>query len=415
MSAAILSIGTELTRGELVNTNAGWLAEELTELGLEVEEEVTVADDLERIVSTLRRLSERHSVLVATGGLGPTTDDLTAEAVATAAGVSLAVHEPSLEAIKRRFAAARREMSPSNAKQAALPEGADVLENPVGTAPGFALTIGSCRCFFLPGVPHEMQRIFADRVQPELAPRAERRSHQIRLRTFGLPESVVGERLAGIEEANPGITLGYRASFPEIEVKVFARAGSASEAEELASRVAREVRGRLGDAVYGEGDDTYPAYVGRVLRDRNYTLALAESCTGGMVGSLLTDVPGSSDYLLLDAVTYSNASKTRILGVSSEILRAYGAVSSECAAAMADGARRVADADIAVSVTGIAGPGGGTEDKPVGTVWFGLARRERETTTELVRLHGDRWRIRRMAAHLALRMIVRAAVGNGQS
>lgn len=260
-----------------------------------------------------------------------------------------------------------------------------------------------------------MQRIFADRVQPELAPRAERRSHQIRLRTFGLPESVVGERLAGIEEANPGITLGYRASFPEIEVKVFARAGSASEAEELASRVAREVRGRLGDAVYGEGDDTYPAYVGRVLRDRNYTLALAESCTGGMVGSLLTDVPGSSDYLLLDAVTYSNASKTRILGVSSEILRAYGAVSSECAAAMADGARRVADADIAVSVTGIAGPGGGTEDKPVGTVWFGLARRDRETTTELVRLHGDRWRIRRMAAHLALRMIVRAAVGNGQS
>src|SRR5690606_29553165 len=227
-----------------------------------------------------------------------------------------------------------------------------------------------------------------------------------------LPESVVGERLAGIEEENAGITLGYRASFPEIEVKVLARASSAAGAEELASRVARQVRERLGEAVYGEGGDSYPAFVGRVLRDRNLTVAIAESCTGGMVGSLLTDVPGSSDYLLLDAVTYSNASKTSILGVSSEILRAYGAVSPECAAAMADGARRLADSDIAVSITGIAGPGGGTDEKPVGTVWIGLARRNRETTTELFKLYGDRTRIRRMAAHHALRTIVRASNGH---
>lgn len=412
MSAAILSIGTELTRGELVNTNASWLAEQLTELGMDVDEEVTVPDDVERIARTLRRLAERHAVIVSTGGLGPTTDDLTAKAAARAAGVSLVLHEPSLEAIKRRFAAARREMSPSNAKQAELPEGATALENPLGTAPGFAVSLGACRCFFLPGVPREMERIFSDSVYPELAPLVERRSHQVRLRTFGLPESVVGERLAGIEEENAGITLGYRASFPEIEIKVLARASSAAGAEELASRVARQVRERLGEAVYGEGGDSYPAFVGRVLRDRNLTVAIAESCTGGMVGSLLTDVPGSSDYLLLDAVTYSNASKTSILGVSSEILRAYGAVSPECAAAMADGARRLADSDIAVSITGIAGPGGGTDEKPVGTVWIGLARRNRETTTELFKLYGDRTRIRRMAAHHALRTIVRASNGH---
>lgn len=409
MSAAILSIGTELTRGELANSNASWLAEQLTELGFEVDEEVTVADEVSRIVETLRRLAQRNAVLVATGGLGPTTDDLTAQAVAAAAGVSLVRDERSLEAIKRRFAAAGREMSPSNVKQAELPEGATVLENAVGTAPGFAVTLGACRCFFFPGVPHEMQRMFDDHVQPVLAPLVDRRSHQVRLRTFGLPESRVGELLEGLEGANVGVTLGYRASFPEIEVKVLARSNSAAEAEEMASRVVREVRERLGDFVYGEGDDSYPAFVGRTLRDRGLTVALAESCTGGMVGSLLTDVPGSSDYLLLDAVTYSNASKTSVLGVSSELLRGYGAVSAECAAAMADGARRVAGSDIAVAVTGIAGPGGATEAKPVGTVWIGLARRGRETVTEHYRLFGDRGRIRKLAAHQALRTIVRAA------
>ncbi|HEY8431265.1 MAG TPA: competence/damage-inducible protein A [Sandaracinaceae bacterium] len=409
MSAAVLSIGTELTRGELTDTNAAWLSEQLTALGCDVGEKATVPDDVEAIREALVRLSARHRVLVATGGLGPTTDDLTAEAAARAAGVPLVRHEPSLEAIKRRFAAAGREMSASNAKQADLPEGALAIENPVGTAPGFALTLGGCRCFFLPGVPHEMKRLFADSVQPAIGPTVERRTHQVRLRTFGLPESVVGERLAGIEEAHEGVTLGYRATFPEIEVKVLARAASAAEAEEIALRVAHEVRERLGEAVYGEGEDTYPAYVGRVLRDRGLTLALAESCTGGMVGSLITDVPGSSDYLLLDAVTYSNAAKTSVLGVSSEILRAYGAVSAECATAMAEGARRIADADIAVSITGIAGPGGGSESKPVGTVWIGLARRDRPTEAALHQLSGDRWRIRRWAAYLALRTIVRSA------
>jgi nicotinamide-nucleotide amidase len=412
MSAAVLSIGTELTRGELVNTNATWLSEQLTLLGCEVAEHAVVADDVDAIVETLRRLASRNAVLVVTGGLGPTTDDLTSEAAARAAGVGLARHEPSLEAIRRKFAAVGRTMSATNAKQADFPVGAVVLENPVGTAPGFALTLGACRCFFMPGVPHEMQRIFGDHVQSALAPTVQRRTHQVRLRTFGLPESVVGERLAGLEDAHPGVTIGYRASFPEIEVKVHARAESGGDAAELAQRVAREVRERLEDVVFGEGEETYAAYVGRVLRDRGLTLAVAESCTGGMVGAMLTEVPGSSDYLLLDAVTYSNAAKSGVLGVSSEILRAHGAVSAESATAMADGARRIADADLAVSITGIAGPGGGSETKPVGTVWIGLARRDREAVAELHRLHGDRTRIRTMAAYLALRTVIGAATSS---
>ena len=412
MTAAILSIGTELTRGELTNTNGSWLAEQLTLMGFIVREQATVGDDADRIGAALKRLAAHHRVIVCTGGLGPTTDDMTTAAAAKAAGVELIRNDTALAAIERRFAAAGRTMSPTNEKQADLPAGAKMLPNPVGTAPGFALSLGECRCFFLPGVPHEMKRIFGDGVQPEIGPMVERTTHQVRLKTFGRPESKVGELLAGVEEAHPDVTIGYRASYPEIEVKVFAEAASESAAEERVAKACAEVRERLGSAVFGEDDDTYPAYVGRVLRDRGLTVALAESCTGGMVSSLITDVPGSSDYLLMSAVTYSNASKSKVLGVSGEILRAYGAVSPETALAMADGARRVADADLAVSITGVAGPGGGSEDKPVGTVFMALSRREGRT--ELVEHHlgGDRWRIRRMSAYLALQMLARAASGH---
>ncbi|MEC7518773.1 MAG: competence/damage-inducible protein A [Myxococcota bacterium] len=409
MTAAVLSIGTELTRGELTNSNASWLSEQLTALGCEVCEHVSVPDDLDRIGAALKRLAAEHRWIVATGGLGPTTDDLTAEAVARVAGVARVRHEPSLRMIERRFAAVGREMSPSNAKQADLPEGADPLENPVGTAPGFAVTIGGCRAWFLPGVPHEMKRLFADHVQPAVSRGVERDTHQVHLRTFGLPESKVGELLEGVEARFEGLTLGYRASFPEIEVKLLARAESESAAQAVAREAEEEVRRRLGDAVFGSGEERYPAYVGHVLRDRGLTIALAESCTGGIVGSLITDVPGSSEYMLLSAVTYSNAAKTEVLGVSGEVLRGHGAVSSEVAAAMADGARRLADSDLAVSITGIAGPGGGTESKPVGTVFIGVARRGRETVTQVHALGGDRWRIRRLSAYLALRELVRAA------
>jgi nicotinamide-nucleotide amidase len=409
MKAAVLSIGTELTRGELINSNAAWLAEQLTSFGFEVAEHATVDDDGDRIVAAVKRLAGGCRVVVATGGLGPTSDDMTSVAVGAAVGVPLTRDEPTVERIRAKWSAMGAEMPASNEKQADFPEGASILDNPLGTAPGFSVALGDCRLFFMPGVPKEMRHMFHRHVVPAVAPDVVRTSHQIHLRTFGLTESQAGDLLKDMDDPERGIVIGYRASFPEIEVKVLARADTEVEAEGRAREVADEVRRRLGDAVYGERDDTFASAVGRALRERELTLAVAESCTGGLVGTLLTSVPGSSNYVLMDAVVYANSAKTKMLGVSPDLLRAHGAVSEESAAAMAEGALRLSGADMAVSVTGVAGPGGGSDDKPVGTVWFGLAQKGRPTVTKLRKLPGDRDRIRTLAAYVALRMVLRGA------
>ena len=411
MTAAVLSIGTELTRGELVNTNAAWLGEELTKLGFDVVEHVTVDDHLDRIVTLTHSFAKKHRVVIVTGGLGPTSDDLTAQAVATAAGVELRRDESIVEGIRQKFKAFGRVMPESNAKQGDVPQGAEILPNPMGTAPGFAMTLGQARFFFVPGVPREMEHIFHESIVPAIAALADPRTHQVHLRTFGMTESGVAEALRGLEEAHEGLTLGYRAHFPEIEVKVHVRAESVAEAERRSHLIADEVRTLLGDAVFGGRADSFAEVVGKALRDKGKTLAVAESCTGGQVGEMLTRVPGASDYLLLDAVVYANSAKEAVLGVTPEMLRAHGAVSSETAAAMAEGALRVAGADIAVSITGVAGPGGGTEDKPVGTVWFGLARKGQPTVTKHRKLPWGRDRVQTLSAYVALELVRRAALG----
>lgn len=409
MPAAILSIGTELTRGELTNTNATWLAERLTAHGFDVAAIETIPDTRALIVETLLRLAARHRVIVCTGGLGPTTDDLTAACAAEAAGVRLVRHEPSLEAIRRRFQTIQREMSASNAKQADFPEGAEVLPNPVGTAPGFMLRLGASQLFFTPGVPSEMHRMFDDQIFPRIGSLAANDTVQNHLKTFGQAESRIGELLSGVEEMFPGVTIGYRAHFPEIEVKVNARAKTKRDAQTLADAATREVRNRIGEFVYGEGAaDSFPAAVGRALRQRGLTLAVAESCTGGLVGQMLTSIAGSSDFMLLDTVVYSNTSKTTVLGVDPELIRAHGAVSSECAIAMAEGVRRVAGSDIAVSITGIAGPSGGSDLKPVGLVYLAVATAFGSTVHER-KLGGDRARVQTLAAWTALRLALEAA------
>ncbi len=411
MTAAVLSIGTELTRGELVNTNAAWLGEELTKLGFDVVEHATVDDDIDRIVTLIKRFSERHRVVVATGGLGPTSDDLTTAAAASAAGVQLQRDEAVVESIRQKFKAFGRVMPESNAKQGDFPVGSTVLSNPVGTAPGFAMRLGEADLFFVPGVPREMKHIFNESIVPAIAGLAERRTHQVHVRTFGMTESGVAQAIRGLEKEHDGLTLGYRAHFPEIEVKVHVRAESAEEAERRAESIAERVREILGRAVFGGRDDSFPEVVGRALRDHGKTLAVAESCTGGRVAALLTQVPGASDYLLLDAVVYANSAKEAVLGVSPELLRVHGAVSEEVAAAMADGALRVSGADIAVSITGVAGPGGGTEEKPVGTVWFGLARKGAPTLTQHRKLPWGRERVQVVSAYIALELVRRAVLG----
>lgn len=409
MTAAILSIGTELTRGELVDTNAPWIAEQLTALGFDLREQATVDDDIERIGAALARLARAARVVICTGGLGPTSDDLTCEAVAAQLHRPLERHNFVLDRIRARYADRGQTMPVANERQADFPEGVTLIDNSVGTAPGFEVLVAEARCFFLPGVPREMKHLFFESVCPSVAPMAKPTSYQVHLRTFGLPESQVATLLAPLEAAHTDVIVGYRASFPEIEVKILARAADAAAAQARAELVAVEAREALGDIVYGERGDSFAEVVGHTLRDRGLRLAVAESCTGGLIGAMLTAVPGSSEYLLFDAVVYANSAKEGVLGVPSETLRCHGAVSGETAAAMAEGALRVAAADIAVSVTGIAGPGGGTEDKPVGTVWFGLARGGAPTLTFVRCFGGDRDRVRGRAAHFALDLVRRGA------
>jgi len=409
MTAAILSIGTELTRGEVVNTNARWLADELTDIGFDVTEIATVDDELDRIAVTLGRLCTTHAVIVATGGLGPTTDDLTAASVARAMGVALVRNDAALDAIRRRFEAAKRPMAASNEKQADLPAGSEVILNPIGTAPGFAVTIGKALAFFVPGVPREMKRLFEDHVAPRIGPLAPNLIFQVRLKTYGLAESAVAETLTGIDRQFSGVTLGYRTQFPEVEVKVRARAGTPTGARDLAATAASEVRTRLGDVVYGEGDDTFPAVVARAVRARGYKLAIAESCSGGLVGHLVTQEP-ASDYFVADVVTYANAAKTRLVGVGEDMLRGHGAVSAEVAAAMAEGVRRVCDAEIGLSLTGIAGPSGATPERPVGLVYWAVAHSGPTIVKNRIFV-GDRRQIQLGAAFAGLSLVREVCLG----
>ncbi|MFK8000139.1 MAG: CinA family nicotinamide mononucleotide deamidase-related protein [Polyangiales bacterium] len=407
MSAAILTIGTELTRGELVDSNSAWLSDRLTAQGIEVLEHISVDDDPDRIAGTLQRLSTVHSWVFVTGGLGPTTDDLSALSAARAMGVELSRRAELIARLETLYSARGRTLTEVSRKQADLPIGARVLDNPIGTAPGFSVILGECLFFFMPGVPREMKAIFQN-VLSELPTKAGRT--QTHLRTYGIPESELGQRLQDIESLIPGVTLGYRASFPEVEVKVLAEASTDTEAQGLAARASSLVSERLGSFIYGGRADSFASVTGGVLQKAGLTLAVAESCTGGGIASLLTDVPGSSSFFLLGAVTYANSAKSDVLDVDPALIEANGAVSEEVALAMAKGVMKRAGSDLSISVTGIAGPGGGTEEKPVGTVWFGACRGE-EHHTICVRFHGDRSRVRRGASFFALNALKNMAQG----
>ena len=401
MSAAVLCIGTELTRGEIVNTNASWLAEELTDRGIEVGAIETIADDRPLIVETLHRLSAKHLVIVCTGGLGPTTDDITSECVAEALGVPLVRDETSLAAIRTRMEKFGRVMAESNKKQADFPTGARVLENRKGTAPGFQVALGHAQAFFMPGVPREMKSMFGEQVAPALEPFVKGQMFQVRLKTFGMTESAVNDRLAGIE-AEHAVTLAYRAHFPEIEVKVLARG---SDCPARARAAADAVIARLGlDVVYGEGDVTFAQQLGKLLVERKLTLGVAESCTGGTVGRLLTERGGASDFFVGGVICYANRVKEGLLGVPAPLLAKHGAVSAPVARSLAQGALAELGSDLGLALTGVAGPSGGTADKPVGLVHFAVASLAGISDRQMV-FPGSRTQVRDLAAFAGLSLV----------
>jgi nicotinamide-nucleotide amidase len=376
MIAEILATGDEIRTGALVDTNSAYLARRLEEMGITVSRHLCVGDDLGTIAAVLAEVGARADVALVTGGLGPTEDDLTSAAAARAAGVPLDMNDAVLDAIQVYFKRRNIPMPASNRRQALLPRGADILGNPVGTAPGFSMVIGRCRFCFMPGVPFEMERMFRDQVQPilwkMLGP--DHPVHETRtLTTFGLTESATGERLQGLSAAFPGVRLGLRANFPEIQVKLYGTGDDPAALSLLLDAAAAWAATQLGNKVFSMDGASMAEVVGRLLRQRKATLALAESCTGGLIASRLTDVPGSSEYFLLSAVTYANEAKSAVLGVPADTISRSGAVSIETAKAMAKGVRRVAGATYGLSVSGIAGPGGGSPEKPVGTVCIGLA------------------------------------------
>jgi len=374
--AEILATGDEIRTGALVDGNSAWIAEKLEETGIQVSRHACVGDDLQQLVSVFLEISRRTDVAVVTGGLGPTSDDLTAQAAAMAVGRQTTLYPEALTALENFFARRNRTMPTSNTKQAMLPEGAVMLDNPVGTAPGFSLHINTCLFFFLPGVPGEMKTMCRRSVLPAVQKFLGPRSGVMKTRTlstFGLTESQAADALQDFEQAFPSIKLGFRALFPEIQIKLYLSADIQAELQALEQQAVDWIKQKIGRSLISDTGASLQVTIGELLRNQQATVSLAESCTGGLVAHWLTSQAGSSDYFLLSAVTYANRAKHEILGVPWEILQEQGAVSEAVALEMARGVQRLAASDYSLSITGVAGPSGGTSAKPVGTVCFGLA------------------------------------------
>lgn len=412
-TAIVLSQGDEVITGQTLDTNAAWLSERLVDLGLDVVRRVTVGDRLDDIAAELTLAARRADVVVCTGGLGPTDDDLTAPACAAAFDRPLRLDEVALAQIESMYAAWGRDMPASNRKQAMLPHGADRLDNPVGTAPGFAFPAQGALVACLPGVPREMVRMWEDQVRPRIVARLGLRPGRlVVIRTTGVGESALQDRIGPSEAyAARGLVLGYRTMTGENQVKL--RAGP-DVPDAVVDAAAHTLIGAIGSPVFAveglahatlpQGD--LPTVVGAALATGGATLAVAESCTGGRVAALVTSVAGSSAWFVEGVVTYANAAKVARLGVPEPLLAAHGAVSEPVARAMAEGVRQGAGATYGLATTGIAGPGGGTEAKPVGTVHLALAH-PHGTEHRLVRLGGDRGRVQALAAHAALDLLRR--------
>jgi len=398
----VISIGSELILGRTLDTNAHWLSARLAEMGLPVTWRTTVGDDLTEVTAAFREAGARSDIVIATGGLGPTRDDVTRHALAAAAGVDLHLDAAVRDEIAALFDRWGRSMARRNEVQAMIPAGGEVIPNPHGTAPGIRLRVGRAEVSVMPGVPREMKAMFDDRLAPRLAPLGAGSAVVERLiRCFGAGESTIGERIHDLMDHDRHPRVGTTVSDGLITLRIVSRVKSRQEADDLFAATEAEIRRRLGDLVFGIDDDTLEAVVAAALKERSLTLAVAESCTGGLITDRLTDVPGISANLLEGVVAYSNAAKADILGVPPPLFETVGAVSEEVAAAMAEGVRRRAGADLGLSTTGIAGPTGGSDEKPVGLVYIGLADAAGATVNRHV-LHGDRRRVKLRAALTAL-------------
>src|SRR5438477_1786369 len=407
--------GDEVMRGIIADTNTAMTASRLYPLGLSLRRTTVVGDRAEDIRGALLETSARADFCIVSGGLGPTSDDLTAACAAQAAGVPMRRHEPWIEHLHRRWAKIRpnEPIPENNLRQADIPETAEVLGNPDGSAPAFALRIARCLFFFLPGVPREYHRIVQEMVIPRLVQATGAAVLRSRiLQCYGVTESRLDQMVAPIREAHPEVRFGFRTKFPENHLSLVALAGDAATAEANLARVEALCREALGALVYGADGITFAQSVGEELARRRQMICCAESCTGGLLSELLTEVPGSSGWAAGAFITYSNQLKESALGVPHQLLVEHGAVSEPVARAMAEGALHRSGATWTLAVTGIAGPDGGTPDKPVGTVWLALAGPP-GTRAHKAHYRGDRGQVRLQSAYGALQLL-REGLAQGQ-
>jgi len=374
-SAEIVTIGTEMLLGDLVDTNTAWISQHLAELGVAIYRHTTVGDNPERIVEALREASSRSTLVITTGGLGPTSDDLTNACLSTLTGREMVEYPEAREHVNEMFKRFGRKPTENNYKQALFPQGTELIPNPVGTAMGALVEWEGALFATLPGVPVEMKSMFEETLEPLIRARSDGSIISKTLHFAGIGESALAEKVQDFLDAEDP-TVAPLAGQGRVRLRITTRANTEEEAQEKIRPVEREVIARLDDYFFGEDEETLEGAVARLLQERGATLALAESCTGGLLAKRLTDMPGSSAYFTEGLVTYSNEAKERLLGVPHALLLEHGAVSEPVARAMAEGARRISGADYGLSVTGIAGPDGGTEEKPVGLVFVGISYAE---------------------------------------
>ncbi len=404
MKISTLSIGDELICGQVTDTNAGTIASLLLVEGVRVQRHITVGDNEPDIIGALSELGRVSDAVIVTGGLGPTADDVTSLAAARATGRRLVINEDARAHVRRMSGKLNNLIvSPLNDKQAMIPAKSALIPNPTGTACGFQLMQNGCHMFFMPGVPSEMIVMLRETVLPFILERVplKRVIRSISLNLFGPCEAEVDELLRGIAQPEQGLTLGICVTFPWMKVTLRSEADNADAVAGLLQPAAETVRERLKEYCFSTGDVSMDETVAELFRTSSLTLSLAESCSGGLIAKRITDVPGSSRYFSEGAVTYSNEAKIRLLGVSAELLNTHGAVSSECASAMAEGIRLAAGSNLGLAVTGIAGPDGGSEEKPVGTVFISLAAPD-GCRTKRFRFGGSRDEVRTLTAWTAI-------------
>lgn len=417
MKVGILAIGDELTSGITQDTNSSFISRELNAQGWSVSTIMIVGDDEEVIAKGLDRLMEVSDAVIVTGGLGPTTDDITTASIAKAFGLDLFTDDAVLHQMKERFEKYRIKWTPNNIKQAMFPEGAEIIPNPVGTACGFSLKKDDRIVTVIPGVPSEAKRMLAEKIIPLFRSEFKEARQYLTRRTvklFGLTEAKIDQAVSEIGFDIPGISIGFYPHFPEIHIAITSRSLTESAAEENLNLTEKLIEGKLGKYSFGYDNDTLEGVVASLLKKGELTLSVAESCTGGLITDRLTDISGSSAFLDRGVVVYSNASKTELLGVPDEIINKFGAVSEETVVLMAEGVKKLGKTDLGLAVTGIAGPTGGTDEKPVGTVFIALTDGE-NTVCRNFTFRWERRRIKQISSQWALEMLRRFLIGNNSN